>query len=185
MIEEFAKTIIVQGWESGRPLTVEMLEMQLREKFPTGKLKASFPPSSNDDFHDSYFGDSPSCAPKYNNWRREMLQRIGFSNLKVGYKLVCTLAMHKTFTHVQFGTSVACKHAVWYCMYCTIENKISAKVFRMTGLPKATNVFATFASARRYSSLTSCSMQTRPSSTCTQRATGSWLQLEANVLGNL
>lgn len=58
--------------------------MLLREKFPSGSLKASFPPRSDDDFYDSYFGDAESCQAKYNNWRREMLQRIGFSNLKVG-----------------------------------------------------------------------------------------------------
>lgn len=83
LVEKFAQSIIVEGWEGGRPLTVEMLELRLRDKFPSGSLQASFPASCEDDFFDSYFGDDHNCKVKYDNWRKDMLKRIGYSNLKV------------------------------------------------------------------------------------------------------
>lgn len=79
--EAFAKTVVVNGWESGRPVTLEGLEAELREKFPEGELQAAkpYPP---DDFFTSYFGSDPGCSRKYRNWRKDFLDRIGYSSLK-------------------------------------------------------------------------------------------------------
>ena len=80
--ENFFKQIVVEGWESGRPLTYDMLTMELMEKFPQGTLQAAFPPNCTDDFYDTYFGPGPNALKLYRAWRKDVLTRIGFSKLK-------------------------------------------------------------------------------------------------------
>lgn len=82
LAEKYMKTIIVEGWESGRPISLDGLTAELMEEFPKGSLTASFPKSCMDDFHTSYFGSDDSCYRKFTNWRNDVLRRIGYSNLK-------------------------------------------------------------------------------------------------------